>query len=171
MAAVLRGIPSDKDFIASLSQAVGFLGVNFGLFEFALNAIIATIHQRIAQPIKGRGQLPYTLKERLRYVREAANHYSPLVTCQEELRHIASEAKRLSIIRNGVLHGSIADYDSPTHMLTFVGMIPSGTGKDMHQETRYALSIQALLAGGIDAEALCTKTNTFCLRLMKQIDT
>jgi hypothetical protein len=164
-----RGIPGDKDFLISLSQAMGFLAVNFGLFEFSLNAVIATIHHWVAQPVKGRGQLLYMLKERLRYVREAAGRYSALDPYKNELREIAVEAKRLSKTRNGVFHGYPADYDEPTHTLTFISMAPGKVDKGMHKESRYVVTIEALLADGIAAEALVKKAGMLGHRLMEEI--
>lgn len=164
-----RGIPGDKDFLMSLSQTMGFLAVNFGLFEFALNAVIATIHHWVAQPIKDRGELPYMLKERLRYVREAAGRYSALDPYKDELREIATEAKRLSKTRNGVFHGYPADYDAPTHILTFISMAPGKPDKWMHKESRFAITIEALLADGIAAEVLCKKTGMLGHRLIQEI--
>jgi hypothetical protein len=164
-----RGIPGDKDFVASLSQAMGFLAVNFGLFEFALNAVIATIHHWVAQPVKGRGELPYMLKERLRYVRESAVRYSVLDSHKDELREIAAEAKRLSKTRNGVFHGYPADYDAPTRMLTFISTAPGKPDKRMHKESRFAITIEALLSDGLAAEVLCEKTGLLSHRLMQEL--
>ncbi len=164
-----RGIPGDKDFLISLSQAMGFLAVNFGLFEFSLNATIATIHHWVAQPANGRGHLPYMLKERLRYVREAANRCDALDPYKVELREITTEAKRLSKTRNGVLHGYPADYDDPTHTLIFISIAPGKADKGMHKETRFAITIEALLADGIAAEALVKKTGMLARRLMEEV--
>jgi|GEM_PF-1072305 len=164
-----RGIPGDRDFLMSLSQAMGYLAVNFGLFEFGLNSTIATIHHWVAQPVKDRGQLPYMLKERLRYVREAASRYSALDPYGDELREIAVEAKRLSKTRNGVFHGYPADYDALTHVLTFISMAPDKTDKATHKESRYSITLETLLADGIAAEALVKKTSMLCHRLMNEI--
>ena len=164
-----RGIPEDKEFLVSLSQTMGFLAVNFGLFEFALNASIAAIHHWVAQPVKDRGRLPYMLKERLRYVRQAAGRYDALAPYKDELREIAIEAKRLSKTRNGVFHGYPADYDAPTHTLTFISIAPGSENKGMHKETQYAITIEALLADGIAAEALVKKTGLLGHRLVHEI--
>lgn len=165
----LRGIPSDKEFIMNLSSAMGFLVVNFGQFEFALNATITIIHQLIGQPKKDSGHLPYMLKERLRYVREAAVRYSALTSYKCELREIAIEAKRLSKIRNGVLHAYPGDYDADTHTLTFVGVAPDKEEPSLHRESRHVISIEKLIAEGIAAELLGTKTILLCHQLLNEL--
>jgi hypothetical protein len=165
----LRGIPGDKDFIMSLSHAMGFLAVNFGQFEFALNAAITIIHHLVGQPIKDNGHLPYMLKERLRYVREAAGRYSALDPYRRELREIAIEAKRLSKIRNGVLHAYPADYDADTRTLTFLGVAPDKEDRSMHRESRHVITVEKLLSEGIASEALGTKSIMLCHRLLKEL--
>lgn len=162
-----RGIPDDKDFVQSLSHAIGFLAVQFGLFEFSLNGTIAIIHHRLGQPISGRGQLPYMLKERLRYMRGAAARMTVLEPYRSELLTLMTTAKMLSKTRNGVLHGYPADYDEKTRLLMFINMAP-GRDKRMHQEARFIIPITELLDHGLRAEKLATQMGTLCSRLIRE---
>jgi hypothetical protein len=165
----LRGIPDDKDFIQSLSHAIGFLAVQFGLFEFSLNGTIAIIHQTVGQPISSRGALPYTLKERLRYVRTAARRYSALEPYKDELLDLMALAKVLARTRNGVLHGYPADYDPATHTLTFLSAAPDKPDKSMHRTSMFVASAHDLADHGIRAERLATKMGKLCHRLIDEI--
>ena len=169
MAATLRGIPGDEQFIASLSQAIGFLAVQFGLFEFALNGTIAVIHQSLAQPISGRGELPYTLKERLRYVRTSAKRVSCLDPYKTELIRLMALAKILSKTRNGVLHGYPADYDPQTLRLIFVSAAPDKPDKSMHREARFVATMADLVDHGARAEGMFRDMNFVCMRLIDEL--
>jgi hypothetical protein len=165
----LRGIPGDEEFIRNLSHAVGHLAVHFGLFEFSLNGTIAVIHQTVAQPVSSQGELPFPLKERLRYVRTAAKLSSALQPYRSELMDLMVLAKRLSKTRNGVLHGYPGDYDPPTRTFTFVSLGLDRPDKSMHRAEEFVVSFPDLIDHGARAEELAARMAALCHRLADEV--
>jgi len=161
----LRGIPDDKEFLSQLAHSIGFLALQFGLFEFSLNGGITIIHEYVGQPIKDGGSLPYNLGDRLRYLNRAMKTFSPLAPFAEEGLFLVGLARLLVKTRNGVLHSYPADYEEATETLTFLSMRPDSPDNTMHRENRFIISLSALAQHGTKAEVLAGRMGDLSHRL------
>lgn len=150
----LKGIPKDPEFVQHIATLIGHVVLNFALFEFALNGIIATTYLSLGGN-KLEDEIPLSLSRCLRFVRKAARRLPGLLPDRAELLWIVGEASRLARVRHDIVHGYIAEYDeSANHLLTFAKITADRKTKQIHEETLRRITAEELVKAGDDVMEL-----------------
>jgi hypothetical protein len=168
----LKGVPAGEqgiEFINNLSKALGYLVINWGLFEFSLTAVIATIYHEMGGK-KIEPELPIKLSRNAKLIRKCAQKIPALAPYRDEIRWIAGEALRISPLRNDILHGYIASYEpEKRELLVFAKATPDQKTKTVHIGTLLRITAADLIGLGNDTLALSQKTADLGNRLMETV--
>lgn len=163
-----RGVPNDEEFLNNVTTAIGFVVFASALAEFAMNSIVATIYHTMNGKNLVNGRIPIDAKHVGAFLKDSARKVPELEEHRKDLREIAIEAKRLASIRNGVVHGYLADYDeTKNHRLIFCSISAYKPPHDMHHERLLTITAADLMAGGSDLLRLSERAGHLSRSLME----
>lgn len=165
----IRGVPigpEGTEFINNLSKILGYLVINWGLFEFGLASVISTIYHRMGGK-KIEPEIPIKLSRSAKLIRKCAKKIPALAPYLDEINWIAKEALRIAPKRNDLLHGYIASYErEKNHLLIFAKATPDQNTKTVHVGTLLRITAEDLVGLGNDALALSKRTAELSHRLL-----
>lgn len=161
------GIPNDPEFVDSLSKLLGFLVINAGLFEFGIASVIATVYHGMGGK-RIEPEIPIKLSRSITFLQKCGRQLLALEQHKTEIEWISQECRRLSPIRNDVLHGYISEYDeSADHLLTFAKATPDKKTKSIHIGTLRRITAAELVQAGRDMHDLSLRTAKLGHRLLE----
>lgn len=162
----LLGIPSDQEFQRTLKMALGAVVLHFGTFEFGIVAIVATLyHERGGRDVYAR--LPGMLSQCLGFLEKCSHLLDRNPAQKVELTWIVGEGRRLAKIRNDLIHGYVASYDSEAdHLLTFVKAKAKQKPDPIHVETLRRITAKELVEVANATLSLSQRTAFFADQLM-----
>lgn len=167
---VIKGIPTGEvgiEFINNLSKALGYLVINWGLFEFGLASVLSIVYNQMGgkniEP-----EIPIKLSRSAKFLRKCAQKIPALAPDREEINWISREALRIAPKRNDIIHGYIASYEPEKRdLLIFAKATPDKKTKTVHVGTLLRITAEDLLNLGNDTLALSQRAATLSQRLMQ----
>jgi hypothetical protein len=96
------------DDLVSLFKIIGFVVIQWGQAEQSLDLIVATFFRSYGGKNLVR-RLPKMLEPKLNFICKCVEEISELSEFEKPIFSLVSEFKRLSKIRNDLIHGAIAD--------------------------------------------------------------
>lgn len=135
-----------------LAMSVGLLVVNWAFVEAVLNAWCTLAYQA-----PGGGQitrdLPRGFSRKVRFLKQCLRDLPPLAPFAEEARATLNELKRISKVRDFVVHGAITNYDEEGRILRFT-KVDTTDEHTMHQLNSLTIPADELLKCGFECEAM-----------------
>ena len=162
----LNGIPRDEEFIRNVSTLLGYIVVNCAILEFALNSIIAvSYHDLGGKEIEP--TIPNMTSKVVEMLKRFARDLPKLAKHKDEIRALAIETKRISKIRNDIIHGYLADFKENGMVLTFAGVSALAPLYNMHKETVRKISVKDLATVGSDAFSASARASVLAHEIIK----
>lgn len=128
-----------REIVPSIYATIGMIVVNWAFVESILSMWTAIAYSDARGDKLANGNMPRNFSDKVKYLRKCINSLPAFADEVEEMRTYVDRAKKLSNIRDHIVHGTLSDYDEANdEMFTFV---KADVGKDKRQQVLGELSI------------------------------
>ncbi len=138
--------------LMDLYAVTGELVIQWGMFEGALNAMIALIYHDFGGKNYS-STLPWSFEQRLKLHAKCFNKEPDLAPYAEEAREIRSLARQMTFVRDFIAHGFLSLYNTQTGVYTFV-RLDRDDAKTMHKESKFQATATELMAKTAEIQRL-----------------
>jgi hypothetical protein len=162
----MRSLDTDdfpQQVLLDLYAVTGELVIQWGMFEGALNAMIALIYHDFDGK-KYQATIPQPFEQRLKLHAACFNKVPVLAPYALEARAIRSLARETSVVRDFIAHGFLSFYNTETGAYNFVRLDRDGA-KTMHKEIPFKATAAELMAKTEDIERLIDLSHTLINKL------
>lgn len=154
-------IPFQQWRVKELYAHIGKIAIEWGFLDFAITGVVSILFS-IPEAAQREKVIPRPLGPRLKFIARTLKDLPELAPFQTEGQELIDRTRKLTPIRDGVIHGYPSMYEVETGTIEFFAL---DVDRDIHRADPIQLTIADMIGAGDASHRLAADFATFAHKL------